>query len=245
MKKPPLRDQKQSKADGTFPIVGWASIKEYVSHCPERVEKIVCNPKLTAQTKSDLQATTTERIKIQEDTSENTVCAYVRLEAKSEEDFFEAVQERPPSIVVALDHVMDPHNLGAIVRTCAFFGVLDVIAPKDRQVLLSPASVKVSQGGFSRTSLWAVTNLARVIRELKKQGYWIVGTHVNSQSFDKIPKKLDKVVLLMGSEEKGLSQGLLKECDFLATIFSGKQKLESLNVSVAAGIFLHYFAELY
>ncbi|MGE0175165.1 MAG: TrmH family RNA methyltransferase [Oligoflexales bacterium] len=239
------REQKQSKADGIFAVVGWASIKEYVANCPERIEKIVCNPTIIAQLKIDVKAVTNIKLSVIEDVAENSICAYVRLEAKAEDDFFVAIKTRTPSIIVALDHVMDPHNLGAIVRTCAFFGVTDVIAPKDRQVLLSPASVKVSQGGFSRTSLWAVTNLGRVVRELKKQGYWIVGTHVDSESFEKIPKKLDRVVVLMGSEEKGLSQGLLKECDFRATIFSGKQKLESLNVSVAAGIFLHYFCELY
>ena len=141
-------------------------------------------------------------------------------------------------IVVILDGITDPQNLGAIIRTAHCFGAAGVIIPRDRSASVTPAVVKASSGAVRHLRVAMVANLSRTIDVLKENGFWIYGTEAGvgldprSVPFD------GKVALVMGSEGRGLRDLIRKKCDFLLTIpMIGK--VSSLNVSVAAGIVMH------
>ncbi len=141
------------------------------------------------------------------------------------------------SLVVILDHLEDPHNLGAIVRTCEAAGVSGIIIPKDRSVSVNSTVMKVSAGALENVSIAQVTNIGRTIRELKKKGFWIIGTDLDGTNFEEMDYQ-GKIALVIGNEGKGLSKLVKSECDFIAKIpMFGK--INSLNASVAAGIIIY------
>ena len=141
------------------------------------------------------------------------------------------------SFVVILDHLEDPHNLGAIIRTCEAAGVDGIIIPKDRSVEVNATVIKVSTGAISNMNIARVTNLARTIDELKKDGFWIVGTDMNGTSYDEIDYK-GKIAIVIGNEGSGMSRIVKESCDFIASIpMIGTTN--SLNASVATGIMVY------
>lgn len=145
------------------------------------------------------------------------------------------------SLIVALDHITDPRNLGAISRSLVFFGGKTLIYPKDRQVGLTQSSVATSQGALCMVDLVEVTNLARALKVLKECGYWIIGADLKGQSISEIISKdvgIYNYVLVLGAEGKGLSENIKQVCDFFTTIPCAQGSVGSLNVSVAAGILM-------
>lgn len=149
-------------------------------------------------------------------------------------------EDKPPLLLI-LDGVQDPHNLGACLRSANAFGVTAVICPKDRAASITPVVRKVACGAASATPVIAVTNLARVLRNLKEQGIWLVGT---SDQADMTINELDlsgPIALVMGGEEKGMRRLTQENCDFVAKIpIAGV--VSSLNVSVATGVCLYEIA---
>lgn len=144
---------------------------------------------------------------------------------------------KAPPLVLILDGVQDPHNLGACLRTAEAAGVHAVVAPKDRAVGLTAVVRKVASGAAERVPFVQVTNLARVMRELRKAGLWLVGTVANgAQSLYKTDLK-GPLAVVLGAEDRGLRRLTREHCDCLVQIpMSGA--VESLNVSVAAGVCL-------
>ena len=141
------------------------------------------------------------------------------------------------AFVVILDHLEDPHNLGAIIRTCEAAGVDGIIIPKDRSVEVNATVIKVSTGAISNMNVARVTNLSRTIDELKKIGFWIVGTDMNGTSYDEIDYK-GKIAIVIGNEGSGMSRIVKESCDFIASIpMIGTTN--SLNASVATGIMVY------
>lgn len=141
------------------------------------------------------------------------------------------------SFVIILDHLEDPHNLGAIIRTCEAAGVDGIIIPKDRSVEVNATVIKVSTGAISNMNIARVTNLSRTIEELKKDGFWIVGTDMNGTSYDEIDYK-GKIAIVIGNEGSGMSRIVKESCDFIASIpMIGTTN--SLNASVATGIMIY------
>jgi len=140
--------------------------------------------------------------------------------------------------VVILDHLEDPHNLGAIIRTSEAAGIDGIIIPKDRSVEVNSTVMKTSAGALNHVSISQVTNLREAIKELKENGFWIIGTDMeNSVDY----KELDysgKIAIVIGSEGKGMSDIIKKECDFIASI-PMHGKVNSLNASVAAAIMIY------
>ena len=133
-----------------------------------------------------------------------------------------------PNFIVILDHLEDPHNFGAIIRTCEAAGVNMIIIPKDRQALVNATVMKTSAGALLNVNIVKVTNLANTIKRLKKEGFWIVGTDMEGTKYDEI----------IGNEGSGMSQIVAKACDFIATIpLYGH--VNSLNASVSAGIVIY------
>lgn len=142
------------------------------------------------------------------------------------------------NFLVILDHLEDPHNLGAIIRTCEAAGVDAVIMPKDRQVQVNSTVMKTSAGTLNNMKISVVPNLVNTIKKLKEESFWIVGTALeNSIDYRKIDYS-SKIALIIGNEGKGMSRLVTEECDFLATI-PMYGDVNSLNASVASGIMIY------
>lgn len=156
--------------------------------------------------------------------------------ASLEQILHAAKQEKRP-IVVLLDGINDPHNLGAILRSCDVFGATGVIMPKHNQVMLNATVAKTSAGAINFVPVALVSNLNNAIRTLKENGFWIVSSD-GSGTTDYTQVKYDfPTALVVGSEGQGISQLVLKNSDFVVKI-PMYGKVNSLNASVAAGIFL-------
>ena len=142
-------------------------------------------------------------------------------------------------LLVILDHIEDPQNLGAIVRTVNVLGAHGVVIPKDRAASVTPAVVKASSGAVNHVLIAMVVNLSTVIDVLKKKGVWIVGADPSAPGhlFREDLGKLD-IALIIGSEVKGLGQKVKEQCDFLVSI-PQSGKVTSLNASVSAGIMIY------
>ena len=154
----------------------------------------------------------------------------------SENEMLSNMSENP--FVVILDHLEDPHNFGAIIRTCEAAGVEYIIIPKDRSVGVTSTVVKTSVGAIYNVNIVMVTNLTNTIKKLKEKGLWIVGTDmVNSTLYDEIDYKVP-IGIIIGNEGSGMKSLVGKNCDFIARIpMIGK--VNSLNASVAAGIMIY------
>ena len=148
----------------------------------------------------------------------------------------EAVREGKPVIVI-LDHIQDPHNLGAIVRSCAATGVKGLIIPERGAAPVTASAVKTSAGTMSQVMIARATNLSRLIEQLKERGYWIAGaegageTTMTAMDWDR------PLALVIGSEEKGMSRMVSESCDYRISI-PMEDGVESLNASVAAALLL-------
>lgn len=141
------------------------------------------------------------------------------------------------AFVVILDHLEDPHNLGAIIRTCEAAGVDGIIIPKDRSVEVNATVIKVSTGAINNMNVARVTNLSRTIDELKKEGFWIVGTDMCGTRYDEIDYR-GKIAIVIGNEGSGMSRIVRESCDFIASI-PMLGTTNSLNASVATGIMVY------
>ncbi|MEH6565002.1 MAG: 23S rRNA (guanosine(2251)-2'-O)-methyltransferase RlmB [Halopseudomonas sp.] len=140
-------------------------------------------------------------------------------------------------LLLVLDGVTDPHNLGACLRSADAAGVQAVIVPKDRSASLTPVVRKVACGAAETVPLVAVTNLARTLKQLQQRGLWVVGTAGEAQQFIyEVDLKVPSVIV-MGAEGAGMRRLTREHCDYLARLpMAGA--VSSLNVSVAAGVCL-------
>ena len=141
------------------------------------------------------------------------------------------------ALVLVLDGVTDPHNLGACLRSSAAANVTAVIVPKDRAVGLTPVVRRASAGGADRVPLIAATNLARALRTLKDAGVWITGLAGDTDTSIYSIDMKGPVALVLGSEGEGMRRLTRETCDFVAKI-PMPGTMESLNVSVATGVVL-------
>lgn len=142
-----------------------------------------------------------------------------------------------PPILLALDNIMDPHNLGAIIRSAAAAGVSGIILPKDRSAPLTATAAKISAGALSLVAVCRVTNLASTIKSLQKKGFWIFGADGSADRSIYETDFSEPACLVIGSEGKGIRPLVKEQCDFLISI-PMQGALDSLNASVAAGIIL-------
>lgn len=154
------------------------------------------------------------------------------------DDLFNQIKNKHNPLVVMLDHLEDPHNFGAIIRTCEALGIDGIIIPNDRSVGITGTVIKTSAGAISYTTIVRVPNLANTIEKLKKNNFWIVGTDMNGTVYTKIDYNMP-VCLVIGNEGKGMSKIIKDNCDFIATIPMTGQ-INSLNASVSCGIVLSH-----
>lgn len=152
------------------------------------------------------------------------------------EDVLEDLKE--PPLILILDGVQDPHNLGACLRVADGAGAHAVIAPKDRSVGLTTAAIKVASGAAESVPYIVVTNLARTMRDLKDRNIWLIGTDDGATESIYEAKLEGAMGLVMGAEGEGLRRLTRDSCDLLVSI-PMMGAVESLNVSVASGICLY------
>ncbi|GAB7027508.1 23S rRNA (guanosine(2251)-2'-O)-methyltransferase RlmB [Geotalea toluenoxydans] len=158
--------------------------------------------------------------------------AYVQLA-----DILESETARSNGLLLVLDGVQDPHNLGALIRSAACAGAQGVIIPKDRAVGVTAAVEKASAGAIETIAVAEVTNIAQTLDELKAAGFWIYGADGESPISIFEQKLTGAVALVIGSEGEGIRPLVKKRCDILVSI-PLKGGVNSLNASVAGGIML-------
>lgn len=143
----------------------------------------------------------------------------------------------PYPVLVALDQVEDPRNLGAVVRACAVFGAAGVVVPRHHSAPVSPAASKASAGHLERLPIYEAANLARFLEQAREGGWWVAGTAAEGGQ-PLHATALDRpLVLVFGSEGRGMRPLVQRGCDFLLTI--GTPGGESLNVASAAAVVLY------
>lgn len=151
------------------------------------------------------------------------------------DDILEAAREKGElPFILLLDNIEDPHNLGAIIRTANLAGAHGVIIPKNRAVGLTATVARTSAGALNYTPVAKVTNLARTIEELKKQGMWFVCADMGGTQMYDLDLK-GSIGLVIGNEGEGVSKLVREKCDFIASI-PMHGDIDSLNASVAAGV---------
>jgi len=138
------------------------------------------------------------------------------------------------SLIVMLDHIEDPHNFGAIIRSCEAAGVDGIIIPTDRSVEVNSTVIKTSVGTTEKMKIARVTNLNSTIKLLKDKGYWIFGTDMDGTDYTKLDYK-GKTCIICGNEGSGISKLVRENCDFIASI-PMQGEVNSLNASVATAI---------
>lgn len=141
------------------------------------------------------------------------------------------------NFVLMLDHLEDPHNFGAIIRTCECAGIKHIIIPKDRSVRVNETVIKVSTGAITYVDVIMVSNLSNAIDKLKNNGFFIYGADMDGKDYKEVDYA-DKKVLIIGNEGKGISNIVSQNCDEIVSIpMFGK--INSLNASVSAGILIY------
>lgn len=162
-----------------------------------------------------------------------------RLIETTVDEFCSKLKDDDGALVLILDGITDPHNLGAILRSADQFGVDLVLIPERRAVQANETVVKVSSGAAQYVPVSVVTNLNREIEKLKENGFWIYGADMAGEnSYEE--KFASRSAIVMGSEGDGISALVRKKCDYIVSI-PMQGHIDSLNVSVATGILLYEF----
>ena len=150
-------------------------------------------------------------------------------------DYIKTIKKENP-LIVMLDHLEDPHNFGAIIRTSEALGVDAIIIPNDRGVGVNSTVVKTSAGAIYNMPIIRVNSLMATLDKLKSVGYWIVGTDMQGEDYREIDYNMP-ICLIIGNEGNGMSKPVTDACDYIAKIpMTGK--INSLNASVSCGIIL-------
>lgn len=141
------------------------------------------------------------------------------------------------NVVVMLDHLEDPHNFGAIIRTCEAAGIKSIIIPKDRSVSVTSTVMRTSSGALEHVNIAMVNNLVNVIDDFKDNGYFVYAADMDGENYKNI-SYADKALLVIGSEGNGVGRLVKKNCDVIVSI-PQYGHVNSLNASVAAAILIY------
>ncbi|MBL0389426.1 23S rRNA (guanosine(2251)-2'-O)-methyltransferase RlmB [Tumebacillus sp. ITR2] len=177
---------------------------------------------------------------ISEGRNHQGVIAYIAAKDYVElEDIVEAANNSPrPGLIIVLDEIEDPHNLGSILRSADGVGAHGIVIPKRRAVPLTATVAKASAGAIEHIPVARVANISQAIESLKKMGYWVVGTDVDGEALYHQVDMTVPTVLVIGNEGKGLGEVVKKRCDHLVRLPMIGQ-VQSLNAGVATGILLY------
>ena len=163
------------------------------------------------------------------------IICHKRLEEN--ENYLESLFEKDNLLLLILEHITDPHNVGACIRTAAAAGVDAVIVPKNRSCHLTPIVRKISSGGAELIPFVVVTNIVRTINKLQSAGVMIYGSDMKASKPHNELTYGNKSALIIGSEDKGLKRLTIENCDEIIKV-NMPGRIESLNASVSAGIML-------
>ena len=163
------------------------------------------------------------------------IICHKRLEEN--ENFLESLIEKENLLLLILEHITDPHNVGACIRSAAAAGVDAVVVPKNRSCHLTPTVRKISSGGAELIPFVVVTNIVRTINKLQSAGVMVYGADMKASKFHNELTYGEKSALIIGSEDKGLKRLTLEKCDEIIRI-NMPGRIESLNASVSTGIML-------
>ena len=233
-------------------VYGFHGIAAVLRHCPDDVIRIYYDhhrqdarmQRLLLQL-DDLQlpvmGVDSERLaQIASSRQHQGVVAQVKTRsAGSFSDYLKTLDMSRQPILMLLDSITDPHNLGACFRVADAFGVSAIIVPKDRSAGLSATVVKTASGATESVRFFTITNLSRTIEQLKTAGFWIYGTEMaeTAEPVDQL-KLTGPIAWVFGSEGAGIRNLTRQQCDHLA-IIPMMGHVESLNISVAAGVCLY------
>ena len=145
-------------------------------------------------------------------------------------ELLEVVSKKNNPLVVILDHIEDPHNFGAIIRTSEALGIDGIIIPQDRAVGITDVVVKTSTGAINYVKISRVSNLQVAIKKLKDNKFWIIGTDMDGDNYTKLDYKMP-IAIVIGNEGHGMSNVVKKECDFIASI----PMVGKINIRAGAG----------
>lgn len=146
--------------------------------------------------------------------------------------------DRKRLVLVGLDHIQDPHNLGAIARSAACLGASGLVVPRRRAAQVTPGAVRASAGAIEKVRVFSVSNLADTLLRLKRQGFWIYGADPAGKDLRKAGFNVP-LVLVVGSEGEGLGRLVRERCDELVAVSQSPGGVGSLNASCAASILLY------
>ncbi len=232
-------------------VTGIHAVTELIRQRPDSITRLLINAdREDTRLRSVRQLATGQNISVQEvkpeelaavsEDSHQGVAAQVSankavLDEKQLLSYIDALNHAP--LLLVLDGVTDPHNLGACLRTADAAGVDAVVIPKDKSVGLNATVSRVASGAAETVMLATVTNLARCLKSLQERNMWIVGTDDSAETslFDQDLK--GPLAIVMGSEGSGMRRLTRENCDYLVSVPMAGE-ISSLNVSVAAGVFL-------
>lgn len=235
----------------TKSIFGYHAVISLLSHTPKHIKHIYLqNKKQDDRVQEILQLANTHNIPIEylsrefldemvNHANHQGIVAKITHDANYTEDDIEIILSKinTPPLLLILDEIQDPHNLGACLRTANAAGVHAVIAPKDNACGITPTVYKVASGAVDSTPFIQVTNLARTMRKLKELNIWIYGTDENAKDDIYHTDFKGPVAFVLGAEGEGLRRLTREHCDFMVKIpMTGT--VPNLNVSVATGVCL-------
>ncbi|MGA9368354.1 MAG: 23S rRNA (guanosine(2251)-2'-O)-methyltransferase RlmB [Steroidobacteraceae bacterium] len=252
-KKGPHSDRPQ--AQGSQTIYGLHAVRTMLQRHPERVAVVRVaerrdDPRareideLARQRQIPVQRVDAQALKqkLGDAAHQGVVADIMPLPPWTEDDLLAALQTAPENgrapLVLALDGVQDPHNLGACLRTADACGALAVVVPRDRAAHVTPVVRKVAVGAAETTPVVPVTNLVRTLKLLKQAGFWVVGADAAAPKRAHEVDLKGAVVLVLGAEGTGLRHLTAQTCDWMVRL-PQLGAVESLNVSVAAGMLLY------
>ena len=178
-----------------------------------------------------------------EHTSQGIVLKTQEFERPNLYDFVKKEEEEKKSVILVLDQITDPQNIGAIMRSCALFNCRGIIVAKDNAPELTPSLFKAASGAAELVNYFKVTNIKRSLSELKKFGYWIYGFDSSKDASTNL-NYTKKSILVFGSEGKGIRELVKKHCDEILKLNTKSNlefQIDSLNVSNATAIALYEF----
>ncbi len=232
-------------------IYGWQPIWEALNQRPETIDILFIVENLSPSKKKKLVSLAKEKgvtIKFRPPSYFDSLGkeaghkivhqGVVGLLKQYKEAYLEDLLAQKPTLLLALDHIQDPQNLGNIIRTATAFGVEGIIMPKNRAARITPTVIKASAGTVLRMPIVQVANLGQTLEILKENGLWVVGTVARGKMpVWEVPHDLP-LVIVVGHEHKGMSRLIKEKCDFLVTIPMQKN-IDSLNVGSATAICLY------
>lgn len=233
-------------SDGRYWLFGWHAVLAALANPNRKAHRLVCSPSAERELPStgNLRPEIRDTREIDALVGPHAVHQGIALMVSPLESLLlhelldnpENQKTKPP--IVLLDQVTDPHNIGAILRSAAAFGVCAVISPKDHAARESATMAKAACGALDMVPLIEVTNLAQAIRSLKDAGYWVFGLDGEAKGTLHQQKQLDACAIVLGAEGKGMRRLTAELCDTLVKL-PMDSRMESLNVSNAAAIALY------